>query len=183
MANTSVKRNILTSVNTKVSGENRYDQFSVSLYVSNKPGVLIRIALVFARRGYNIDSLVVSKAADPLFSWMHIVASGDELTLEQIIHQLEKLVDVVEAHLHVSDNPLERELALAKLRCSAKERTEVLQIAHALSAQIADMSENTLTLQMTGSTGKIDSFYRMLLKFEIEKFIRTGKVIIPRGEE
>jgi len=175
--------NTLTSINTRAGGGNRYLQFPMSLYVSNKPGVLIRIALVFARRGYNIDSLVVSEANDPDFSWMHIVASGDEATLEQILHQLEKLVDVVEAQLHISDNPLERELALAKLQCSPDERTEVLQIIHALSGQIADISENTITLQITGSTNKVDTFHTMLKKFTILKFIRTGKVMIPRGEE
>ncbi|HEQ70914.1 MAG TPA: acetolactate synthase small subunit [Spirochaetia bacterium] len=183
MRTRSRKSNTLTSVNTRAGKENRYKQYAISLYVSNKPGVLIRIALVFARRGYNIDSLAVSSANDPSFSWMHIVASGDEGTLDQILRQLEKLVDVIKAEPHVYDNALERELALVKIRASLKERTQILEIAHALTCRIADVSETTITLELAGSPGKIDTLHAMVAEFDILEFIRTGKIMLPRGEE
>src|SRR5512137_2237055 len=90
---------------------------SISLYVANKPGVLIRIALVFSRRGYNIDSLVVSETQDPRFSRMNIVASGDRETLEQILKQLNKLTDVIHARDYSFSEVIEKELALVKIDC------------------------------------------------------------------
>ena len=90
---------------------------TISLYVSNKPGVLIRIALVFARRGYNIDSLIVSEGHDPDFSNMNISATGDERTLDQILKQLNKLVDVVHAKDNTGEDVIQRELALLKVKC------------------------------------------------------------------
>jgi acetolactate synthase-1/3 small subunit len=102
------------------------DKHTISLYVANKPGVLIRIALVFARRGYNIDSLVVSEGHDPSFSHMTISATGDRKTLDQILKQLNKLVDVVHAKDHTEDTVIEREMALVKIKCPAEKRAEVL---------------------------------------------------------
>ena len=124
----------------------------ISLYVNNKPGALIRIALVFARRGYNIDSLVVSEGHDPAFSHMNITATGDEKTLQQILQQLNKLVDVIHAKDHTGDDIVQRELALIKLHC-------------------------------TGETEKIDALHRMLNQYGILEMVRTGQVLIARGEE
>ena len=102
------------------SGSSPVGKHTISLYVNNKPGVLIRIALVFARRGYNIDSLVVSEGHDPRFSHMNITATGDEQTLQQILRQLNKLVDVIHAKDHTGDDIIQQDLALIKLRCSAR---------------------------------------------------------------
>ena len=108
---------------------------SISLYVSNKPGVLIRIALVFSRRGYNIDSLVVSETEDPRFSRMNIVAQGDRTTLEQILKQLNKLVDVIHARDYSYEEVIQKELALFKIDCLPERRTEAFQVMDAFKAR------------------------------------------------
>jgi acetolactate synthase-1/3 small subunit len=166
-----------------VNSNGRVKKHTISLYVANKPGVLNRTALVFARRGYNIDSLVVSQGHDPAFSHMNIVATGDEQTLDQILKQLNKLVDVVHAREHTGEGAIERELALIKLRCPAESRTEVLEIAHTFKCQVLDLSENAVTLQVTGTNEKIDALHRMVGKYGVLELVRTGKVLITRGEE
>lgn len=156
---------------------------TISLYVRNKPGVLIRIALLFARRGYNIDSLVVSEAHDPAFSHMNIVGSGEDKILDQIIKQLNKLVDVVHAKDNTGKDVIQKELALLKIKCSPENRTEILQTAQAFKAESVDVSENTVTIEVTGTTEKIDSVHRVFNNYGIIEMVRTGKVIIARGEE
>lgn len=155
---------------------------TISLYVANKPGVLNRIALVFGRRGYNIDSLVVSESTDPSYSFMNIVASGDRETLVQIIKQLNKLVDVVSAKDYSQEDVIQKELALFKVQCPAARRTEVLQIAQTFKAVTEDLTETTLTLMVTGKSEKIDALKVMLSSFGILELVRTGKVLISRGD-
>jgi len=155
---------------------------SISLLVSNKPGVLVRISLVFSRRGYNIDSLVVSPTLDPDFSRMNIVARGNPDTLQQIIKQLEKLVDVIHANDHTNQDVVEKELALIKVRCRADQRTELLQLCEHFKASTIDMTETSMIIQVTGNTDKIDAMKSLCMKFEIVEYIRTGKVIMLRGE-
>ena len=155
----------------------------ISLYVNNKPGALIRIALVFARRGYNIDSLVVSDGHDPAFSHMNITATGDEKTLHQILQQLNKLVDVIHAKDHTGDDIVERELALIKLHCTADTRNEILQVAHVFKCAAVNLTDTTITLEVTGETEKIDALHRMLNQYGILEMVRTGHVLIARGEE
>ena len=154
---------------------------SISLLVNNKPGVLIRIALVFARRGYNLDSVVVSPAHDQHFSRMSITASGDIKTLEQIIKQLNKLVDVLHATDHTADITVEKELVLIKVKFSIGKRTEILQISEHFKCQTVDISEQTLMIQATGNTDKIDALHAMLSKYGILEMVRTGKIIMARG--
>lgn len=154
----------------------------ISLYVSNKPGVLIRIALVFARRGYNIDSLVVSEAHDPAFSHMNIAAWGDEKTLDQILSQLNKLVDVVHARDNTGKDVVQRELALIKINCPPEIRTEILQVSQAFKGDTVDLDDSTLTLQIVGKTDKIDAVHKVLNKYGIIEMVRTGKVLMARGE-
>ncbi|MEE1068137.1 MAG: acetolactate synthase small subunit [Fibrobacteraceae bacterium] len=156
---------------------------SISLLVANRPGVLVRIALVFSRRGYNIDSLVVSPTLNPEFSRMNIVARGNPEILMQIIKQLEKLVDVVHAKDHTNMNVVEKELALIKLRCSSEERTEILQLCEHFKASTVDMTDNSMIIQITGNTDKIDAMKNLCSKFEIVEYIRTGKVIMLRGKD
>ena len=108
--------------------ETDYPSHSISLTVANKPGVLVRVALVFSRRGYNIDSLVVSPALDGQFARMNIVARGNPDTLEQIILQLEKLVDVLHAQDHTGHAAVEKELALLKVNCDQNDRIGLLQL-------------------------------------------------------
>jgi acetolactate synthase I/III small subunit len=155
---------------------------TISLFVSNRPGVLNRTALVFSRRGFNIDSLVVSASHDPDFSHMTICASGDEKVLAQILNQLNKLVDVVHARDNTGQDVIERELALIKIRCPTGKRTELLDIATAFKGQIMDLSENSVTFQVTGRTEKLDAATRMLEPYGIIDLVRTGKVLIARGD-
>lgn len=156
---------------------------TISLYVANKPGVLNRIALVFSRRGYNIDSLVVSESNDPDFSQMNIVASGDRETLTQILNQLNKLVDVISAKDYSGEDVIQKELALIKITCPTDKRTEVLQIVQAFRAETVDLTSETLTIQVTGKTEKIDALKIMLSPFGIREIVRTGKVLITRGSK
>jgi acetolactate synthase-1/3 small subunit len=155
---------------------------TISLYVANKPGVLNRIALVFGRRGYNIDSLVVSESTDPDYSFMNIVATGDKETLVQIIKQLNKLVDVVSAKDYSNEDVIQKELALFKINCPPERRTEVLQIAQTFKAVSEDLTETTLTLMVTGKSEKIDALKVMLATYGILELVRTGKVLISRGD-
>jgi len=156
---------------------------TLSLFVSNKPGVLIRIALVFARRGYNIDSLVVSESPDPAFSSMNIVATGDSATLDQIIKQLNKLVDVIHARDRTGEDIIERELALVKIRCAPEVRTDILQIAQAFNSDIVDLSDKSVTVQVSGKTEKLDAVNKIFESYGILETMRTGKLLMTRGEE
>ena len=163
--------------------EKAIQKHTISLHVANRPGVLIRIALVFARRGYNIDSLVVSPASDPDYSMMNIVATGDEKTLDQILKQLNKLIDVVHASDRTGEDILQRELALIKIGCTPAARSEILQLAHALQCQIVDLGESVVTLQTTGSSDEVDSVTKVLGGYDVVELIRTGKVLMIRGEQ
>lgn len=160
----------------------QYPAHSISILVSNKPGALVRIALVFSRRGYNIDSLVVSPTIDNSVSRMNIVARGNPEILAQIIQQLEKLVDVIKAKDHTRDNVVEKELALLKIRCNPKERTELLQICDHFKAITIDMTETSMIIQVTGYSDKIEAMLSLCKKFDIVEFVRTGKIIMLRGE-
>lgn len=156
---------------------------TLSLYVANKPGVLIRISLVFARRGYNIDSLVVSPSQDPLFSTMNIVATGDEKVLDQILKQLNKLVDVVSAHDRTDDEIIQHEMALIKLKCTGDERMQVLQLSHALGCQVIEITDSTVIIQAHGGSEQLDSLEAVLNQYGIIELVRTGKVLMAKGEE
>ena len=154
----------------------------ISLYVANKPGVLIRISLVFARRGYNIDSLVVSEAHDKAFSRMNIVATGDKKTLDQILKQLNKLVDVVYAKDNTGEDIIEQELALFKVSCTKQNRTEVLQVAMAFNAETVDLGPNSITFQASGKSDKLDAVNAFFESYGIIEVVRSGKLLIARGD-
>jgi acetolactate synthase I/III small subunit len=160
----------------------RVNQHTISLLVNNRPGVLIRIAMVFARRGYNIDSLVVSPTHNGKFARMNVVASGELSTLVQILKQLNKLIDVIHAKDHTGETVVEKELALIKVRCRPEQRTEVLQVVEHFKAQTVDIADTTLLMQVTGSTEKLDAMQTMLDKYGILELVRTGKVLMARGE-
>jgi acetolactate synthase-1/3 small subunit len=178
--NTTTSLSVIESKAAKAQ-PSPWPQHSISLLVNNRPGVLIRIALVFNRRGYNIESLVVSPAHNGKFSRMNITASGEPKTLEQIIKQLNKLIDVIHAKDHTDEVTVERELALIKVNCPADKRTEILQIAEHFKAQTVDLSDSTLMLQVTGDTEKLDAMEMMVDKNGIKEMVRTGKIIMARG--
>ena len=153
----------------------------ISLYVNNKPGVLVRVAIVFARRGYNIDSLVVSPGAQGDFSRMTIACSGDPDTLEQIITQLAKLVDVVHAIDHTGGKAYGTEIALIKLQCQLDERSQILQIAEHFNARVVDYGTESLMLRVYGGSEKLDTFIELLRPFGLRELVRSGKVLMARG--
>jgi acetolactate synthase-1/3 small subunit len=153
----------------------------ISLYVNNKPGVLVRVAIVFARRGYNIDSLVVSPGARGDFSRMTIACSGDPETLEQIIKQLAKLVDVVHAIDHTGDEAYATEIALLKLQCHLDERAQILQIAEHFNAKVVDYGTESLMLRVYGASEKLDTFTELLRPFGLRELVRSGTVLMARG--
>ena len=157
---------------------------TISVLVRNQPGVLVRVALVFARRGYNIESLVVS--ADPVsadFSRMTITCSGDPETLEQIIKQVAKLVDVVHAIDHTGQAAVETEIALVKIKATLHERTVILQTAEHYKAKVVDCGANSLILRVTGASEKLDSFITLLRPFGLVELVRSGKILMTRGPE
>jgi acetolactate synthase-1/3 small subunit len=156
-------------------------QHTISLLVNNRPGVLIRVALVFSRRGYNIDSVTVSPLKDPEFSRMSLVASGDPRTLDQILKQLNKLVDVLHAIDHTGDSMVERELGLYKIISPATLRTEIFQVADHFKAASVDLTEATVVFQITGASEKLDAFQTMMEKYGIVESIRSGKLFMVRG--
>lgn len=157
------------------------DVHTISLYVSNKPGVLVRVALVFARRGFNIESLVVSAAAHGDFSRMTIVCRGERANLEQIVKQLQKLVDVIQAIDHTGDQAFETEIALIKVQADLEGRTQTLQIAEHFGAKVVDYGQDSLMLRVYGSTEKLDSFIALLLPYGLIELVRSGKILMARG--
>lgn len=154
---------------------------TISLFVNNKPGVLVRVSLVFSRRGFNIESLVVSPASEGRFSRMTITCSGAAEDLEQIIKQLQKLVDVVHAIDHTGDASYEVEIALVKIHCALDQRTQILQIAEHYAARVVDYGSDSLMLQVHGSSEKLDAFIGLLRPFELVDLVRSGKILMARG--
>ena len=156
---------------------------TISLFVANQPGVLLRICLIFARRGYNIESLVVSSALDGRFSRMTITAEGAPETLDQIIKQAQKLVDVVHASEHDPAGTIEKELVMIKIKLTAANKTDILQIVDHFKAETIDLTQKSVIIQLTGSTEKCDAALAMLKQFKILELVRTGKVVMARGTE
>jgi acetolactate synthase-1/3 small subunit len=159
----------------------RRDLHTISLYVANKPGVLVRVALVFSRRAYNIESLVVSPAARGDFSRMTITCSGDARRLQQIVLQLQKLVDVVHAIDHTGDSSYESEIALVKVQAQLDDRTQVLQIAEHFGAKVVDYGSDSLMLRVYGSSEKLDAFIGLLRPLGLNELVRSGKILMARG--
>ncbi len=156
---------------------------TLSVFVNNKAGVLMRICQVFARRGYNIDSLVVSQGRDAQFSRMTIGISGDPSGLEQIILQVTKLVDVIHCHEHTKSDAVAKELLLVKFLVSKQDRTEALQIIDHYGGKTVDLTPTSMVAMINGESNKIDSALTMFSQFEIIETVRTGKVVMARGEQ
>ena len=154
---------------------------TLSVYVANKPGVLARIAQVFSRGGFNIESLVVSPAVDGHFSRMTISCSGDPEGLEQIIKQLLKLIDVLHCIDHTYDESVTKEMGLIKIAVDSDGRSEALQIAEHYGCKTVDLTPDSMILQVVGNPDKIDALEEMIAKFQIIELVRTGKVVMSRG--
>lgn len=156
---------------------------TLSIYVANKPGALARIAQVFARRGFNIESLVVSPAMDGNFSRMTISCSGHSEGLDQIIKQLSKLIDVLHCIDHTFDTSVMKEMGLIKIEVDCDGRSEALQIAEHFGCKTVDLTPESMILQVVGDPAKIDALEEMIQKFKIVEFVRTGKVVMSRGQK
>ena len=155
---------------------------SLSVLVNNQPGVLARVAQVFARRGFNIESLVVSPASDGRFSRMTIGARGDEENLDQIKAQCNKLIDVIHCYDHTEDDVVSKELALVKVSVGPDRRAEALQIGEHFGCKTLDLTPESLILMVTGDSGKLDAMIGMMKDFGIIELVRTGKVVMTRGQ-
>lgn len=157
---------------------------TLGVYVANKPGVLARIAQVFARRGFNIDSLVVSSSRDGNFSRMTVTVAGSANMLGQVIRQVNKLVDVLHCIDHTGDKAVTRELALVKLKIeNNEERTSALQVADHFAAKTVDLTRTSMIIMLSGASDKLDAAIELLKEFDVVELVRTGKVVMARGEE
>ena len=156
---------------------------TIALFVRNAPGVLVRVAMVFSRRGYNIESLVVSPGARSGFSRMTVTCSGDPSILEQMIKQLTKLVDVVHALDHTTSDRFETEIALVKIRCDGESRREVLEIAKHFNARVVDYAVESVILRVFGGSDKLDAMITLLDEDRIVELVRSGKIVMARALE
>jgi len=154
---------------------------TLAVLVENKSGVLSRVASLFSRRGYNIDSLAVGVTEDPEISRMTIVVHGDDHVLEQVTKQLNKLVDVIKVSDIGGDETVERELALIKVSADVSTRAEIIQIADIFRARIVDVAPKSVTVEVTGDEAKIEAIEKLLRQFGIKELARTGKIALVRG--
>jgi acetolactate synthase I/III small subunit len=158
-------------------------QHTITVLVENHPGVLARVAGLFARRGFNIESLAVSVTDRPEISRMTIVVGGDHRVLEQITKQLNKLIEVIKVVDYTETAAVERELALIKVNAEPKDRTEILQIVEIFRARVIDMSDKTFIIEVTGSTDKLDKITGLLEPYGIRELVRTGIIAMARGSK
>jgi len=149
--------------------------------VENKPGVLNRVASLFRRRGFNIESIAVGHCETPNLSRMTIVVDGTNITVEQVRKQLEKVVDVVRVSDISEEEIVARELALIKVKASTSTRSEIIQIVDIFRANIIDVAADSLTVEVTGDEDKINSLASLLRGFGIKELSRTGRIAMPRG--
>lgn len=152
-----------------------------SLLVDNSPGVLSRISGLFSRRGYSIDSITAGVTADPRFTRITIVASGDELILSQIEKQVRKLEDVIEIKVLDPEDSVYRELIMVKIRADRAERAEIISVADIFRAKIVDVEKESLIVELTGTQSKLDAFLNLLEGYEILELARTGITGLNRG--
>lgn len=154
-----------------------------SLLVDNNSGVLSRIAGLFSRRGYSIDSITAGMTADPRFTRITIVSSGDELILSQIEKQVRKLEDVREIKLLNDEESVYRELIMVKVRANAEQRAEVISVTDIFRAKIVDVEKESLTIELTGDQSKLEAFLKLLDGYEILELARTGITGLSRGSK
>jgi acetolactate synthase-1/3 small subunit len=153
----------------------------LSILVENKPGVLARIAGLFARRGFNIDTLAVGPTDDPNVSRITLTLDGSVHPIDQVTKQLHKLINVLKIRDMEPDETIAREMALFKVTSAVESRAEIMQFAEIFRAKIVDVSRRTMTIEVTGSADKIEAFERMIRPHGLVEMVRTGEVAIARG--
>lgn len=151
-----------------------------SVLVENRSGVLCKVAGLFSRRCYNIDSLVVGETDDPTISCMTIVSSGDQRTIEQIEKQLNKKLDVIKVRTFDEDNSIRRELMFVKVKYNRNNRRDIMEICDILKAEIVDMSKTQMLIQICDIPEKIELFLSMLKSVSIVEVARTGTLALPK---
>ncbi|MGQ9629933.1 MAG: acetolactate synthase small subunit [bacterium] len=156
---------------------------TISALVENRFGVLSRISGLFSGRGFNIDSLCVGETDDPTISIMVFDVVGEDSVLEQVVKQLNKLIDVIKVTDLTDYDLVERELMLIKVNCDSSTRSEIMQIVDIFRAKIVDLSNRSVTIEVTGGTGKINAIMDLLKPFGIKELVRTGKVAIARDKK
>jgi acetolactate synthase-1/3 small subunit len=154
---------------------------TLSVLVEDKPGVLARIAALFSRRGFNIESLAVGPTECKDMSRMTIVVSAEETPLEQVTKQLNKLINVIKIVELDDDNSVSRELALIKVRADAGTRSQVIEAVNLFRAKVIDVSPEALTIEATGNRGKIEALLRVLEPFGVREIVQSGVVSLSRG--
>jgi len=156
-------------------------QHTLSVLVENQPGVLSKVAGLFSRRGFNIDSLSVGITADPSVSRMTIVVSGGEHIVEQVEKQLNKLIPVIKVKVLEPGKFISCEPMLIKVTCKTKQHAEIMNIAELMSASIVDVAASSLTLQFTGSEDKLQTLISLLRPYGIKEIVRAGALAIEKG--
>ena len=154
---------------------------TLSVLVENKPGVLARIAGLFSRRGFNIDSLAVGPTEHPDISRMTIVVHVVESPLEQVTKQLNKLVEVIKIVELDDREAIERELLLVKVKADVETRSQVLDVVQLFKARVVDVATDAITIEVTGNSDKLTDFLRVLEPFGIRELVQSGLVAIGRG--
>ncbi len=150
--------------------------------VADRPGVLNRMASLFRRRGFNIDSIAVGHSELPHLSRMTIVIDGANTVVEQVRKQLDKVVDVVKVFDISGDDMIARELALIKVKANSSSRSEIIEIVDIFRANIVDVASDSLTIEVTGDEDKLESLSSLLRGFGIKEMARTGRIAMTRGE-
>jgi acetolactate synthase-1/3 small subunit len=156
-------------------------KYTLSVLVVNQAGVLSRVAGLFSRRGFNIDSLAVGVTENPDVSRMTIVVDGDEYIVEQVSKQLNKLVDVIKIKRLDKSESITRELSLIKVSANASTRSEIVQLVEIFRAKIVDVSKTTLTIEAAGDGDKVGALEDLLKPFGLKEIVRTGTIAIERG--
>ena len=155
----------------------------LSVLVDNTSGVLNRVAGLFSRRGYNIDSLTVGETENPKYSRMTIVVTGDDDILEQIVKQITKLEDVRRVDVLEPSDSVTRELILVKIKAEPAQRQQVISIKEIFRANIVDVAKDSLMIEITGSQSKLKAFLSLVEDYEILELVRTGITGLARGEK
>ncbi len=157
------------------------NKHTIVALVADRPGVLNRMASLFRRRGFNIDSIAVGHSETPHLSRMTIVAEGSDNQVEQIRKQIEKIIDVIRVQDISGLDIVSRELALIKVKASAETRSEIMQIVDIFRAKIVDVSADSVMVEATGDEEKLISLYNLLKPFGIKEMTRTGRIAMARG--
>jgi acetolactate synthase-1/3 small subunit len=157
------------------------NRHTVVALLEDRPGVLNRVVSLFRRRGFNIESLTVGHSDLPGISRLTVVVEGDDRTVEQVVKQLYKVVEVLKVSDVTEDRVVSRELALIKVAATATTRSEIMQICDIFRAKIVDVAQDSLMIEVTGTDDKVDSLIQLVRRFGIKELVRTGRVAMVRG--